>query len=104
MNVLIEEDLYDRDYIEQVRDRLSRSSRSTYSDYTPEWVYLETGIRPNVIRETAREMAKAAPATVVHPGRHADLVWRRHAAQPGDRDVEYALLGSWNREGGFYIS
>ena len=28
--------------------------------YSPEWVFLETGIRPEIIRETAREMARGA--------------------------------------------
>ena len=70
MHVLIDENLYDKDYVERYTvgfEQLAKHVR----DYTPEWVYPETGIKPNVIRETAREMAKAAPATVVHPGRHA---------------------------------
>ena len=68
MNVLIEEELYDKDYVERYTvgfEQLADHVRA----YTPEWVYLETGIKPDVIRETAREMAKAAPATIVHPGR-----------------------------------
>ena len=101
MHVLIEEDLYDRDYIERYAigfDQLAAHVKS----YSPEWVFLETGIRPEVIRATAREMAKAAPATVVHPGRHA--AWYGDDTQRS-RAVAMlnALLGSWNRKGGFYI-
>jgi thiosulfate reductase/polysulfide reductase chain A len=101
MNVLITEELYDKDFVERHTvgfDELARHVRA----YTPEWVYLETGIKPEVIRQTAREMAKAAPATVVHPGRHA--VWYGDDTQRS-RAVAMlnALLGSWNREGGFFI-
>ncbi|MDJ0814164.1 MAG: molybdopterin-dependent oxidoreductase [Woeseiaceae bacterium] len=101
MHVLIEEDLYDHDYVERYTvgfEQLKDHVRS----YTPEWVYLETGIRPEVIRETAREMAKAAPATVVHPGRHA--TWYGDDTQRSRAIAMLnALLGSWNRKGGFYI-
>jgi len=101
MNVLITEELYDRDYVERYTvgfEQLARHVR----DYTPEWVYLETGIKPDVIRRTAREMAKAAPATVVHPGRHA--VWYGDDTQRSRAIAMLnALLGSWNREGGFFI-
>ena len=101
MNVLITEGLYDKEFVERYTtgfDQLAQHVRN----YTPEWVYLETGIKPDVIRQTAREMAKAAPATVVHPGRHA--VWYGDDTQRS-RAVAMlnALLGSWNRKGGFFI-
>ena len=46
-------------------------------------------------------MAKTAPATIVHPGRHA--VWYGDDTQRS-RAVAMlnVLLGSWNRKGGFY--
>jgi thiosulfate reductase/polysulfide reductase chain A len=101
MNVLIEEELYDKDYIDRYAigfDQLAEHVRG----YTPEWVFLETGIKADVIRETAREMAKAAPATVVHPGRHA--VWYGDDTQRSRAIAMLnVLLGSWNRKGGFYI-
>lgn len=101
MNVLITEELYDKDYIERYTTGFEQLARHV-RDYTPEWVYLETGIKPNVIRQTAREMAKAAPATVVHPGRHA--VWYGDDTQRSRAIAMLnALLGSWNRKGGFYI-
>jgi len=101
MNVLIEEDLYDKDYVERHTTGFEQLAEHVRS-YTPEWVYLETGIRPEIIRETAREMAKAAPATVVHPGRPA--VWYGDDTQRSRAvAILNALLGSWNRKGGFYI-
>ena len=101
MNVIIEEELYDKDYVE--RNTLGFEQLAAHvRPYTPEWVFLETGIRPDVIRETAREMGKAAPATVVHPGRHA--VWYGDDTQRSRAiAILNALLGSWNRKGGFYI-
>lgn len=101
MNVLISEDLCDTDYLDRYAigfEQLAEHVR----EYTPEWVYLETGIRPEVIRDTAREMAKAAPAAIVHPGRHA--VWYGDDTQRSRAIAMLnALLGSWNRKGGFYI-
>ena len=79
----------------------SRPSPPSSRRFTPEWAYPETGIEPAVIRETAREMARHRPATLVHPGRHA--TWYGDDAQRG-RAIALlnALLGSWGRKGGFY--
>ena len=79
----------------------SRPSPRRSRDFTPEWAYPETGIEPDAIRETAREMARHRPATLVHPGRHA--TWYGDDAQRS-RAIALlnALLGSWGRKGGFY--
>ncbi|WP_282126536.1 molybdopterin-containing oxidoreductase family protein [Marinifilum flexuosum] len=100
MNVIINEGLYDKEYVEkytfgfdQLKDHIQR--------YTPEWAYGVTTIKPQQIRETAREMANAAPAVIVHPGRHVtwygDDTQRLRAVA-----ILNALLGSWGRRGGFY--
>ncbi|MCY1635316.1 molybdopterin-containing oxidoreductase family protein [Marinifilum sp. D737] len=100
MNVIINEGLYDKEYVEkytfgfdQLKDHVQR--------YTPEWAYGVTTIEPQQIRETAREMANAAPAVIVHPGRHVtwygDDTQRLRAVA-----ILNALLGSWGRRGGFY--
>ena len=54
-----------------------------------------------MIRETAREMARYRPATLVHPGRH--VTWYGDDTQRS-RAIALlnALLGSWGRKGGFY--
>ena len=100
MNVLINEDLYDRDYVTRHCtgfDQLAEHVRP----FNPEWAYLETGLDPYDIRATARAMAAAAPATLVHPGRHTtwygDDTQRCRAIA-----ILNALLGSWGRPGGFY--
>ena len=99
-NVLINEGLYDRHYVARYCSGLDKLVDHV-QPYNPEWAYLETGIEPAVIRETARLMAANAPATLVHPGRHTtwygDDTQRCRAIA-----ILNALLGSWGRPGGFY--
>jgi thiosulfate reductase/polysulfide reductase chain A len=100
IHVIIEEGLYDREYVERYAtgfDELKEAVRTN----TPEWAWPITTIEPSVIRETARTMARNAPATLVHPGRHTtwygDDTQRMRAVA-----ILNALLGSWGRKGGFY--
>lgn len=101
MHVLIGEGLYDRDYIARYATGLEELTAHV-RDFTPEWAAGNTGISADTIRETAREMARNAPATIVHPGRHVtwygDDTQRLRAIA-----ILNALLGSWGRKGGFYI-
>jgi thiosulfate reductase / polysulfide reductase chain A len=101
MSVIVNEKLYDADYIAKYGTGFDQFAAEV-SQYTPEWAYIETGIEPEVIRETAREMARYRPATLVHPGRHA--TWYGDDAQRS-RAIALlnALLGSWGRKGGFYF-
>ena len=39
-------------------------------EFTPEWAYGITTINPDLIRKSAKEMANASPAVIIHPGRH----------------------------------
>lgn len=72
------------------------------ADKTPEWAFIETGIEPRVIRETARELARSAPAALVHPGRH--VVWYGNDTQRTRAiAIVNALLGNWAKKGGFYL-
>jgi thiosulfate reductase/polysulfide reductase chain A len=101
MNVLINERLYDRDYVEAFTTGFEELSTYVQA-YPPEWAYLQTGLKPDLIRTTAREMAKYAPATLVHPGRHT--TWYGDDTQRGRAmAILAALLGSWGHKGGFYI-
>ncbi len=101
INVIIREELYDREYVENYTrgfDQLKKAVRRN----TPEWAYPITSIKPELIRETAREMAKHSPATLVHPGRHN--VWYGDDTQRVRANaILNALLGSWGRKGGFYL-
>ena len=101
MHVLIKEELYDKDYVERYTVGFEQLEAHVQR-YSPEWVFLETGIEPELIRASAREMAKCAPATVVHPGRHT--TWYGDDTQRSRAIAMLnALLGSWGREGGFYL-
>ncbi len=100
MNVIVTEELYDQAFVEQHGFGFE-NFKAEIVERTPEWAYLETGIPPEKIRESAREMARHRPATLVHPGRHA--TWYGDDTQRS-RAIALlnALLGSWGRKGGFY--
>jgi len=100
MNVIVSEELYDAEYVAQYGFGFDHF-KAAIANYTPEWAYPETGIPAAQIRESAREMARHRPATLVHPGRHA--TWYGDDAQRS-RAIALlnALLGSWGRKGGFY--
>ncbi len=100
IHVIIEEELYDREYVEKYTVGFAELKESVKNN-TPEWAYPITTIKPNVIRETAREMAWHKPATLVHPGRH--VTWYGDDTQRVRAGaILNALLGSWGRRGGFY--
>jgi len=100
MHVIVTEKLYDADYVAKYGFGFEQFAASL-AGYTPEWAFVETGIEPDTIRATAREMARHRPATLVHPGRHVN--WNGDDAQRS-RAIALlnALLGSWGRKGGFY--
>ena len=98
MHVLINEGRYDRDYVERYAVGFEQLKQHVQR-YSPEWVFLETGLEPELIRDSAREMAKCAPATLVHPGRHT--TWYGDDTQRSRAiAILNALLGSWGRKGG----
>lgn len=101
MNVLINEGLYNKDYVNRYTTGLDALTRYV-QPFNPEWAYLETGLEPELIRTTAREMARNAPATLIHPGRH--VTWYGDDTQRSRAIAMLnALLGSWGCKGGFYI-
>jgi thiosulfate reductase / polysulfide reductase chain A len=101
IHVLIYENRYDKAYIEKYAtgfDRLKQHVRR----FTPEWAYGITTIKPEDIRATARLMAAASPAVIVHPGRH--VTWYGDDTQRSRAiAILNALLGSYGRRGGFYL-
>jgi thiosulfate reductase/polysulfide reductase chain A len=101
MNVIVSEKLYDKEYVDKYGFGFEQFA-ATIQPYTPEWAYPETGIDPDLIRATAREMARYRPATLIHPGRHSS--WYGDDAQRS-RAIALlnALMGSWGRKGGLYV-
>jgi thiosulfate reductase/polysulfide reductase chain A len=101
INVIINEELYDKQYVEQYTYGFDLLKKHV-ENMTPEWAYGITTIKPDVIRKTAREMADASPAVIIHPGRH--VTWYGDDTQRARAmAILNALLGSWGRRGGFYF-
>ena len=79
-NVLIEEDLYDHDFVEQNTYGFEEFAEQA-KEYTPEWAEKITDVPAETIQELARSMAKAAPAASIESG------WRSVIG-----DAEYPLV------------
>ncbi|MBK8943860.1 MAG: molybdopterin-dependent oxidoreductase [Ignavibacteriae bacterium] len=101
MNVIVSEKLYDKEFVENYGFGFDQFAYEI-SQYTPEWAYIVTSIEPDIIRETAYEMARYKPATLIHPGRHT--TWYGDDTQRS-RAIALlnALMGNWGKKGGFYI-
>ncbi len=99
MNVILTEGRYDAEYLAKYALGLDEL-KAHVAERTPEWAWPHTGIRPELIRESARFIARARPASLVHPGRHT--VWYGDDTQrERAMAILAALLGSWGRRGGY---
>lgn len=101
MNVILSEGLEDREYLARYAIGLE-SLRRHVARFTPEWASIETELPAELIRETARAMAQAKPAVVLHPGRH--VTWYGDDTQRARAmAILTALLGAWGRPGGILL-
>lgn len=101
MHVLIFDELYNKEYVEKHTMGLEQLKEHV-RPFTPEWAYGITTIQPAVIRQTAKEMADAAPSVLIHPGRH--VTWYGDDAQRSRAiAILNGLLGSWGARGGFFM-
>ncbi len=100
IHVLIYEELFDKKYVDKYTFGFD-ALKAHVKNMTPEWAYGITTIKPDVIRDTAREMANASPSVIVHPGRH--VTWYGDDTQR-ERAIAIlnAILGSWGRRGGYF--
>jgi thiosulfate reductase / polysulfide reductase chain A len=102
INVIIKENLYDKAYLDAYASGFPELAAAV-ADCTPEWAERETEIPATQIVETARLLGQNAPNVCIHPGRHAtwngDDVQRSRAI-----GILAALLGSWGREGGYFMA
>lgn len=100
-HVMIYEEIYQKEFVQNNVHGFAKFKRFVQNK-TPEWAYIETGLEPDVIRETARELARNAPAALIHPGRR--VVWYGDDTQRSRLvGIVNALLGNWGRKGGFLI-
>ena len=100
-HVLISEGLYDKKFMAEKTNGFEKL-RDHVRDYTPDWAAAETEIPARDIRRLAREMAAAAPAAMVYPGRRSSdykdsTQIRRSFA------IVNALLGNWDQKGGLIL-
>jgi thiosulfate reductase/polysulfide reductase chain A len=99
MNVIIEEKRHDAEYVARYATGLDEL-KAHVAGKTPEWAYPITGIRPELIRDSARLIAGARPASLIHPGRHT--TWYGDDTQRARAmAILAALLGSFGRRGGY---
>jgi thiosulfate reductase/polysulfide reductase chain A len=101
IQVITSEGRYQRDYVERYVSGLDELTRAVAGN-TPEWAAAETGIDAELIRTTARRIAAAAPAVVVHPGRHTSWYGADDTHRERAIAILGALLGSWGHRGGFF--
>jgi thiosulfate reductase/polysulfide reductase chain A len=100
-HVIIAENLYDKKFVAE-KTHGFEELRTHVRQYTPEWAAQETDIPAGDIRRLARELAAAAPAAMVYPGRRSSdykdstQIRRSYA-------IVNALLGNWDRKGGLIL-
>ncbi|MGD9009190.1 MAG: molybdopterin-dependent oxidoreductase [Desulfobacteraceae bacterium] len=100
-HVLIAEELFDKQFVAQKTSGFD-AFKAHVKPYTPDWAAKETDIPARCIRRIARELAAAAPAAMVYPGRRSsdyeDSTQIRRAYA-----IVNALLGNWDRKGGLIV-
>lgn len=97
-HVLISENLYDKNFIAEKTYGIEQLSEHV-KPYTPEWASKECQIEAADIRRIARELATAAPAAMVYPGRRSSDYENSTQIRRSFAIVN-ALLGNWDRPGG----
>jgi thiosulfate reductase / polysulfide reductase chain A len=101
MNVLITEELYDKDYLDQYAVGF-KELEAHVQGFTPEWAEPITDLPASRIRETAHLMAESRPAVAIHPGRH--VTWYGNDTQRARAmAILTALLGAYGRKGGIFL-
>lgn len=101
MNVLISENLYDKQYIDQYATGMKELEEHV-KQFSPEWAEPLTEISAAQIRDTAHAMAEAKPAVAIHPGRH--VTWYGDDTQRARAmAILTALLGAYGRKGGMFL-
>ncbi len=99
-HVMINEGIYQKEFVAKNVEGFEAFKKHVQK-YTPEWAAKETDLDAEDIRKTARELAKAAPAALIHPGRH--VTWYGDDAQRSRMiAILNGLLGNWYQKGGFH--
>lgn len=104
-HVLIKENLYQKDFIEQHTAGFEEWV-SKIDQYTPKWASEITTIPEKVIVKLARDMAEAAPSSIIHRGYHGAMGTQYKNSLQLVRAVACinGLLGNYNQKGGMFNS
>jgi len=97
-HVLVSEKLYDEKFIQEKTFGIEQLSQHV-KQYSPEWAEKECEIPAKDIRRIARELAAAAPAAMIYPGRRTSDYENSTQIRRSFAIVN-ALLGNWDRPGG----
>jgi len=97
-HVIITEKLYDAKYIDERVSGLDKLAAHV-AELTPAWAEEQTGIPAADIARIARELAAAAPASMVYPGRRTSDYENSTQIRRSFAIVN-ALLGNYDRPGG----
>jgi thiosulfate reductase/polysulfide reductase chain A len=100
-HVLIAEGLYDKKFLAEKTNGFEKL-RDHVRKYTPDWAAAETEIPAKDIRRLARELAAAAPAAMVYPGRRSSD-YKNSTQIRRSFAIVNALLGNWDRQGGLIL-
>ncbi|MGD8991818.1 MAG: molybdopterin-dependent oxidoreductase, partial [Desulfobacterales bacterium] len=100
-HVLISEGRYDQKFIAEKTHGFAELSAHV-QNYTPEWAALETDIPAKDIRRLAHELAAAAPAAMVYPGRRSSD-YKNSTQIRRSFAIVNALLGNWDQKGGLIV-
>lgn len=100
INYIIENKLYDVDYVEKYCSGFSELKKSV-KKYTLNWTEKETDIPVNQIVAICNELSKASPQCFIHPGRRLTR-YGNDTQTVRAIGILNALMGNWNTPGGFY--
>jgi thiosulfate reductase / polysulfide reductase chain A len=102
MHVLIDEKIYNKEFVYN-RTHGFEALTKHVKKYTPQWAEKECEIPAADIARMARELAAAAPAAMIYPGRrtsdYTDSTQIRRA-----NAIVNALLGNWDQPGGLIVA
>ncbi len=104
-NVLIEEDLYDHEFVEQNTVGFEEFAAQA-KECTPAWAETITDVPAERIEELARAMAAAAPAASIEAGWRAVIgcAYKNSFDTARAATAVNALLGCWGQKGGALLT
>jgi thiosulfate reductase/polysulfide reductase chain A len=97
-NVLIEENLYDKDFIDKYVNGFDEFAAAVRS-ITPEFAEEHSGVPAADIRRIARELAAAAPAAIVSPGHRTTYSLEEFDLRRAMFALNF-LVGNYEKKGG----